>query len=367
MWIRFLIVLSSICAHLLCEAQNILKYKCLFKTGDDMEWSQIGFDDADWDQIIIGKPWEHQGWEGYDGYAWYRQKVAPKTEIKKSVEQAGGLQLLLGKIDDVSAVFWNGEKLGGAGTFPPNYQTGYNVPIEILIPFDKINWKAPNVLSIRVYDGGGFGGIIGEAIKLSIPGVPDALAITPRLSSDHQFLTTGPIVFSTQIANNSQQAFRGQVSVSVVSDFGQSILKTSEKKRIPPKKHIDHKVDLGKLGPGFYQVEITLESDIGQAKKRFSIGVRPEDIWSPTNRPDDFQTYWEKAKNELSCIPPQYKLIKLDSLCTDQKEVFLLEMRSLGNVLVRAWYSKPLRPGPYPAIVPMPNIFGGTAGMIWRP
>jgi cephalosporin-C deacetylase-like acetyl esterase len=44
-------------------------------------------------------------------------------------------------------------------------------------------------------------------------------------------------------------------------------------------------------------------------------------------------------------------MIRKDSLCTDKRDFYLVEMRSLQNVLVRGWYSVPKKPGKYAAFL----------------
>ena len=41
-----------------------------FHTGDDRAWALPEFDDSEWEQIEIGKPWGDQGHWAYSGFAW---------------------------------------------------------------------------------------------------------------------------------------------------------------------------------------------------------------------------------------------------------------------------------------------------------
>ena len=83
----------------------------------------------------------------------------------------------------------------------------------------------------------------------------------------------------------------------------------------------------------------------------FAFAVNPEQVVSPLSQPEGLDDYWKRARRELDAVAPQFKMIRQDSLCTPTKEVFLVEMRSLGNILVRGWYLKPTAPGKYPAIL----------------
>ena len=115
------------------------------------------------------------------------------------------------------------------------------------------------------------------------------------------------------------------------------------------------------LDPGFYIFSVDLASEGSVKTHNFAIGVRPEEIVSPPDRADDYDNYWMRARRELDAVDPQFSLIRQDSLCTDTHEHFLVEMRSLGNVLIRAWYIRPVKNGVYPAILHVPS-FASTMG-----
>jgi len=130
-----------------------------FQTGDDFDWAEADFDDADWDEIIAPGFWEKQGFAGYDGFAWYRKHFQLPAHL------AGKrLILMLAKIDDIDEVFVNGKKIGGTGPFPdPDYRghygDWYNKDRRYYVPRNALNPNGDNVIAIRVFDAwldGGF-------------------------------------------------------------------------------------------------------------------------------------------------------------------------------------------------------------------
>ena len=46
-----------------------------FHLGDDPTWSSPTLNDAAWEQLQTGQPWESQGHHGYTGFAWYRRHI----------------------------------------------------------------------------------------------------------------------------------------------------------------------------------------------------------------------------------------------------------------------------------------------------
>jgi putative heme-binding domain-containing protein len=98
----------------------------------------------------------------YDGFAWYRAQVRVPTAWKDRK-----VELLLSQIDDAYEAYFDGVKIGAAGSFPPTYASGlddikrFPVPSENLRP-GELHWVA-----LRVYDHGGRGGFKGPVPVLT--------------------------------------------------------------------------------------------------------------------------------------------------------------------------------------------------------
>jgi len=144
-----------------------------FKIGDNQEWSKTNFDDSDWKKIYVPSPWEEEGYQGYDGYAWYRRNVVIPISLKDRA-----LTLELGYIDDVDEVFFNGSKIGQSGSFPPYYSTAYGAHRLYEIPLNLVNYDKPNTIAVRIYDSQIEGGIVSGDIRI---GASD-IAIVPDVS-----------------------------------------------------------------------------------------------------------------------------------------------------------------------------------------
>jgi sialate O-acetylesterase len=127
-----------------------------FAIGNRTMWSETAYNDAHWENIYVPSKWEDEGFNGYDGYAWYR-KSFDGTELKNK-EQS--FNLMLGYIDDVDEVFLNGHRIGSSGSFPPNYHTAYNALRNYFIPNEFINFTGKNVIAVKVFDAEIEGGIV---------------------------------------------------------------------------------------------------------------------------------------------------------------------------------------------------------------
>ena len=168
---------------------------------------------------------------------------------------------------------------------------------------------------------------------------------------DHLFLGQGPVNMGLLVKNDLKSTLDGELIIDAQSDFGEEVLKASYPLKVRSGKSKQIPVEMGELDPGFYNVSVTLKSDMDNKRFDLAFGVRPEEIVSPLDRPDDFDDYWKRARRELDAVAPQFKLTRQDDYCTETREVYLLEMRSLGNVLIRGWYMRPVKDGVYPAML----------------
>ncbi len=125
-----------------------------FSIGDDSRWSNPTYDDSGWDQITVPGQWENQGYNDYNGYAWYRKSFRIR-EIPSNTT----IYMLLGRIDDVDIVYLNGREIGRSGKFPPDFKTAYDRDRRYIVPADLLKENEENVISVKVYDSYLSGGI----------------------------------------------------------------------------------------------------------------------------------------------------------------------------------------------------------------
>ena len=349
---RSLILLILISVYAAASAQNLLPGKWKFKTGDDPAWASPTFNDADWGTITPGTVWEDQGFAAYDGYGWYRATFTIPSKFRKDAETYGGFSLQLGKIDDVDFTYFNGELIGKTGELPPNYATKYDAPRLYNIPASKIAWDKPNTIAVRVFDFTGGGGIYGDPIQLTVQGLADKISIEPVFAfEDRIFIGENPVNLQLNLKNEFSKLFKGKLHLRIVSDFKKEITNQEKEISIKSKKSALVNFTLNGIEPGFYKAYVTLGNELVTKNTSFMFGYEPEKIVSPPNPQPDFANYWNRAKKELAAVDPQYKVTRIDSLCSARRNIYLVEMRSLGNVLIRGWYSVPAKPGKYPAVM----------------
>ncbi|ULC58035.1 beta galactosidase jelly roll domain-containing protein [Flaviramulus sp. BrNp1-15] len=112
-------------------------------------WVKPNLNESDWVSINVPQLWESQGYNGFDGIAWYR------TTLNLTKEQANNSATLsLGMVDDSDYVWINGQKIGET---VEQYDTKRIYTID-----SKYLTAGDNVITVKVHDTGGGGGIYGN-------------------------------------------------------------------------------------------------------------------------------------------------------------------------------------------------------------
>ena len=128
------------------------------------EWKSNSFDDRQWPEMKLPGVWEDQGFPGLDGVVWFR-----KTIMINAQDAGKQATLELAKIDDIDETYINGIKVGGMAQWDEPRK--YNIPAGILS-------AGKNVISVKVQDNQGGGGIYGEApaMKITVGSTVQSLA-----------------------------------------------------------------------------------------------------------------------------------------------------------------------------------------------
>jgi alpha-galactosidase len=201
-----------------------------FKPGDDLSWAAPETDDASWATIMPSKPWEDQGYEKLDGYAWYRIKFNMPSSIRDNGFVRDSLQIRLGKIDDCDQVFLNGALIGengepvAQGVQPGNefikVQGQWNVPRRYVLSVKdpRIRWDQENTIAVRVYDQDGLGGMFSSPYSIGMVGLKDYIRID---ASGGAFEFKGDTFYSKVISvqNISKQDYSGVLTIDVRSEL----------------------------------------------------------------------------------------------------------------------------------------------------
>lgn len=130
--------------------------------GTKARWESPDTSDANWKTWTLPRLFDYPDgpYPQFDGLIWFRREVdVPPAWAGKD------LQLGLGTVDDRGTIFWNGETIGATNV--------HNVPMTHTVP-GRLVKAGKNLIAVRVYDGGGGGGMAGPAsdMKLTAEGNP---------------------------------------------------------------------------------------------------------------------------------------------------------------------------------------------------
>jgi sialate O-acetylesterase len=193
------ITLSAVLNHAETKYKRIISFNnsWKFSLGDNLKWADPNFNDNQWSTIQVPSPWENEGYNGYNGFAWYRKKV----EISdKYLNQ--NLFLSLGSIDDAAEIYINGVLIGVSGSLPPNYVSAFNKKVWLQLPSKILNKNGKNLIAVRVYDSQQAGGIYSGDIGVFVSELPLDLLI--NLEGDWKFKTGDNIKWKeTDLNDNS--------------------------------------------------------------------------------------------------------------------------------------------------------------------
>ena len=118
------------------------------------QWADLIVDESGWKPLNIPGYIEAQGLAGFDGVIWLRKTIDIPADWENKV-----LSLNLGMIDDNDVAYYNGLQIG--------HSEGYNVERKYSIPA-KLVKAGKAVITVRLFDFGGNGGIYGDAEKINL-------------------------------------------------------------------------------------------------------------------------------------------------------------------------------------------------------
>ena len=123
------------------------------------------------------------------------------------------------------------------------------------------------------------------------------------------------------------------------------------------------------LKPGFYHAVV--EANYGLVRD-FNIGYNPTAIVSEPDMQPDFNDFWAQAKAELAAIPIDAKLTLQEDLSTGARNIYFVEMQSIGNgdgkpVTIRGYYAVPKAEGTYPVVITQNGYDSGGLSQIYIP
>jgi hypothetical protein len=224
-------IATFICFQISAQTISLPK-EWKFKMGDNLEWASPTFNDGSWGYKNVNNTWSAVGIKE-NVYSWYRISIFIPSSIRSTVEKRNGFKISLGKIDDADQTFFNGKLVGKTGSFPPDYETKYNVSRVYFIKPDLIQWDKENTIAVRVFspDIGGVG-MYGGPFNIGPIEWMDFILMQRSITATK----TEGFVAAIDFSNNNNYAFDGEVKYAVVDENNATLFSQTKKVQIQPQK-----------------------------------------------------------------------------------------------------------------------------------
>lgn len=151
------------------------------------------------------------------------------------------------------------------------------------------------------------------------------------------FLDKGPYTLDTKVAFTGPATMQLVTDLSLMADKPEVVLE----KQVEAGEDSVLTVALGKLKPGFY--EVRLRDSI-----RFNIGVRPDEVKSPVDAPDDMREFWDVTLSNLKQIPLEAAWEPVPEASNEVRESYRISYESFGGATAGGLLCIPVKPGKYP-------------------
>ena len=210
------LLILLLAGFLSASAQVSLVNGWKFMPGDSSQWAAPRFDDSKWQPINTAHSWESQGHPGYDGAGWYRLHVFIPSSLKNSSFFKDSLRFEMGYGDDGYAIYLNGKMIGKNYPGDDIRKGIFGLCRTIIASNDPaIIWGGVNVISVRIFDTGGDGGIYGdpERFKLSMVDLLDYITINN--AGDFSYPDDDIISKSVRLEGRGKFEFAGKFTITV--------------------------------------------------------------------------------------------------------------------------------------------------------
>src|SRR5579872_6917732 len=169
----------------------------------------------------------------------------------------------------------------------------------------------------------------------------DSDVSTEVVAHDKNAIFSGAAYFTFSVKNPTGNDESGTVSYLVTTEKGDKVFDKSMNVRISRNSNDSYDFHIPELKPGFYKINFMINvSDYDDTTRR-AFGIRPKEIQSAYSRPADFDEFWQKTKDELAKVKPEFKVTPMPKMNTENRDVYEIQMRSLDNYLIKGYMTVP--------------------------
>jgi cephalosporin-C deacetylase len=170
---------------------------------------------------------------------------------------------------------------------------------------------------------------------------PEGDVTTELNIRDGDGIFNGPASFTFSVKNTLDNNQNGKISYLLTDENGDKVRAKTITVKIGKNSSASYNFIITNLKTGFYKLNLMINvSDYDDTTRRV-FGIRPKEIQSEHPKPADFDQFWQKTKDELAKVKPDFKVTPMPKLNTENRDVYEIQMRSLGNYLIRGYMTIP--------------------------
>jgi cephalosporin-C deacetylase-like acetyl esterase len=329
----------------LLSAQNFLPFEWRISFSDTAQTSQVKRIDS-WKTVNLLLSWERQGYFSRQG------KCCLATDFMVSGSFADSTLILsVGLQCNVAAIYINNHYIGGK--LPCLFWSDKNAKTEFRIPSKILNKQKKNRIEIYASDLSYTGGLSYNSCKLlpcSKLEQSNVKVIVPI--ANHVIVDKG-----IKLKLRFKTSENAKLCLSIKNDFHKQIV--YQQFDVTSRDSVVN-VDLSNeiKTPGFYECVAYLNGG-GYSGDVQWVALSPEKLNCTTDTIAGYKQYWDDMLAELNAVKPDFKIHKVDSLTSATRDGYVVEMRSLGNLIVRGYYFVPRTAGKHAAILHVPGYGWG--------
>jgi cephalosporin-C deacetylase len=189
-----------------------------------------------------------------------------------------------------------------------------------------------------------------------------ASAQSVKITSDHTnavYQCGEPATFTVIALGADKQAIKAGRIGARVNNFGANVL-TNGTFDLAAGNPV--KITATLREPGFLKcvADVKLDKDY---RGIFGVAYEPEKIVAGSERPADFDAFWDGAVRKLdAAVPADARAERVARWCNDQHECFKVSFATFDGLRVYGFLSVPVGKGPFPVEVNVPGAGPGVVG-----
>lgn len=147
----------------------------------------------------------------------------------------------------------------------------------------------------------------------------------------------------------------GTVTCELLTDDWKKVWTGNKSVKMGKKGSESVHFSIPKQEAGVYRVHFSINLSYYDDTVKRVVLVSPEKIKTEEHTPADFNDFWNKSREQLNKIAPQYRVTEVSRVNNGMTRVYKVEMTSWDNVKIYGWLTVPVEGRKHPVIYKVPG------------